>query len=383
MGKSKNCLICYDSFKLYYRLSCGSICCFQCLIQWVKTQSQIYQSNPVYLPCIAYNCKLSINFLEIYPTLPEYCKKQLDDIRVKIIERLRDFEKSCTCKRKGNRNGICNRCGQKQKSEETKYSRFKIMNRFYLMINLYKKRKCEFLTEKWKQFYTRPCPNCEVNIEKNGGCDHMTCFCCQYQYCWTCESKYPTHDFSRHRIDQKRKYTFKLVKSVLILIAMLLIYQIPFVKVITKEVLLFSWKMSPCIAEGIVWIYYKAWRFFLSFVFIRNCPSVISSKVLNKDKTGSIFCIILCLIITHFWGGYETMLKISLGEILIGYLIDFALYIRRIYKQRRIIKTFKSIFKPVASYKAVLMLFGLAVIGVQIAEITLVHNKRPDLKLSL
>eukprot|EP01130_Rhizamoeba_saxonica_P010186 TRINITY_DN4173_c0_g1_i4.p1 TRINITY_DN4173_c0_g1~~TRINITY_DN4173_c0_g1_i4.p1 ORF type:complete len:566 (+),score=125.92 TRINITY_DN4173_c0_g1_i4:65-1762(+) len=36
----------------------------------------------------------------------------------------------------------------------------------------------------------RPCPNCKSNIEKNGGCNHMTCRKCGYHFCWQCMGKF-------------------------------------------------------------------------------------------------------------------------------------------------------------------------------------------------
>ena len=30
------------------------------------------------------------------------------------------------------------------------------------------------------------CPRCDVLIEKNGGCPHMSCQNCHHNYCWSC-----------------------------------------------------------------------------------------------------------------------------------------------------------------------------------------------------
>ena len=33
---------------------------------------------------------------------------------------------------------------------------------------------------------SKPCPSCNVRIEKNGGCQHMHCRACNVHFCWTC-----------------------------------------------------------------------------------------------------------------------------------------------------------------------------------------------------
>ncbi|KAF8849347.1 hypothetical protein BDZ45DRAFT_604509 [Acephala macrosclerotiorum] len=39
---------------------------------------------------------------------------------------------------------------------------------------------------------SKPCPgpNCKVNITRNGGCDHMKCTRCKYEFCWLCLADY-------------------------------------------------------------------------------------------------------------------------------------------------------------------------------------------------
>jgi hypothetical protein len=38
----------------------------------------------------------------------------------------------------------------------------------------------------WVAANTKKCPRCQTPIEKNEGCNHMTCRKCRYEFCWIC-----------------------------------------------------------------------------------------------------------------------------------------------------------------------------------------------------
>jgi hypothetical protein len=41
---------------------------------------------------------------------------------------------------------------------------------------------------------TKPCPSCNTRIEKDGGCNHMSCTKCNFQFCWICGHEWETHN---------------------------------------------------------------------------------------------------------------------------------------------------------------------------------------------
>ncbi|KAH8794580.1 hypothetical protein DL96DRAFT_1481895, partial [Flagelloscypha sp. PMI_526] len=46
--------------------------------------------------------------------------------------------------------------------------------------------------EQWKKEHgVKSCPKCGVDIEKAGGCNHMTCVTCKTHICWICLQTFP------------------------------------------------------------------------------------------------------------------------------------------------------------------------------------------------
>jgi len=45
----------------------------------------------------------------------------------------------------------------------------------------------------WIMANTKSCPKCSKPIEKNQGCNHMTCSQCRHEFCWICMADWKTH----------------------------------------------------------------------------------------------------------------------------------------------------------------------------------------------
>ncbi|PWN32169.1 putative ariadne-1 protein [Meira miltonrushii] len=69
-------------------------------------------------------------------------------------------------------------------------------------------RKCEDDSEtaNWISANTKECPKCDSSIEKNGGCNHMTCRKCRHEWCWICMGPWSDHGnswYNCNRFDEK------------------------------------------------------------------------------------------------------------------------------------------------------------------------------------
>ncbi|ORY33473.1 hypothetical protein BCR39DRAFT_563976 [Naematelia encephala] len=61
-------------------------------------------------------------------------------------------------------------------------------------------------TANWLQANTKECTKCQSTIEKNGGCNHMTCKKCKWEFCWVCMGPWSEHGTSWYqcnRFDEK------------------------------------------------------------------------------------------------------------------------------------------------------------------------------------
>ncbi|TIB28668.1 hypothetical protein E3P86_03819 [Wallemia ichthyophaga] len=65
-------------------------------------------------------------------------------------------------------------------------------------------KKCEDDSEtaNWISANTKECPRCHSTIEKNGGCNHMTCRKCRHEWCWICMGDWSAHGTSYYNCNR-------------------------------------------------------------------------------------------------------------------------------------------------------------------------------------
>jgi ariadne-1 len=62
-------------------------------------------------------------------------------------------------------------------------------------------------TSHWIRANTKDCPKCRALIEKNGGCNHMSCRKCRFQFCWVCMGDWNQHQrdfYNCSRFDESK-----------------------------------------------------------------------------------------------------------------------------------------------------------------------------------
>ncbi len=192
------CPVCFEIYEhsSIISLPCGSSCCLNCLTQWsvskIKGQQLQFEDT---LPCIIFSCQNSFRIEQIYPELSPHHKSSLDQALLSVyLNKTFDIRRcpNNTCSYAGiisttlscTESFECADCGTNWKDQSTK--------------KIWKNPFHEIFSFLWKKIKAKKCPHCFVIIQKDGGCDHMICERCKYEFCWICSTSAPHHNQSYH-----------------------------------------------------------------------------------------------------------------------------------------------------------------------------------------
>ena len=185
------CLICYKNYPDTYFLTIPTTqhkFCKNCVFSYL---SQMIDSNQILHIKCPDDCAVVLLGTDIESLLSEAPELYIRYIRLSKTRQLSMNPNICWCVRAG-----CDQYIERnpQKIHLTCDKCFQEIC-FLCKNGWHGQRTCEQAMNQELMMYiedkdVKRCPSCHHGIEKNNGCNHMTCGQCGYQFCWLCLGKY-------------------------------------------------------------------------------------------------------------------------------------------------------------------------------------------------
>ncbi len=205
-GGGYTCPICYDDTTQTYSMPCGHTFCCDCwsdfcenavnegpncvlttcpeascteIVTEEEMEKSLGKDSPILQKFLSYQLR---SFVESNP-LTRWCPgRGCDRIACALSAAAMESEGSvahcleCTT-------NFCLVCGEEPHAPTSCKALAKWME----------KCRNESETANWILANTKSCPKCSSRIEKNQGCNHMTCQRCRFEFCWICMGDWNDH----------------------------------------------------------------------------------------------------------------------------------------------------------------------------------------------
>jgi hypothetical protein len=191
VNTDKTCLICLDDKKghEFCRLSCcgHSTSCIECLEEMIHASLQEKKTTDI--RCPNQHCAQAINQRDVRRILrnnPGMYKTYNDVVEQEWLTKNGIHCPTPDCpytfiKKSGLKTLTCPQCKQTHCA--------KCLNKHPVKISCDK--AAAGANDQWKKQNSKKCPQCKVDIQKNEGCNHMTCKC-RHEFCWQCSRRWKT-----------------------------------------------------------------------------------------------------------------------------------------------------------------------------------------------
>lgn len=204
-AKSYMCSICSDEYPIediYVLDDCFHRFCFACLAAYVKTS--ILDGNCNRMKCPELDCEKLLHPGEIRHLVDPELFAKFETFSLKhALDNMADLlwcpkpgcgnamigdegEAMVRCSNQECQFTFCSVCKEEWHPDISceKWREWKLEN-----------NENESRTQAWIKKNAKNCPQCKASIEKNGGCNHITCKACDYEFCWLCLKKYTSNHF--------------------------------------------------------------------------------------------------------------------------------------------------------------------------------------------
>ncbi|OMJ73534.1 hypothetical protein SteCoe_27758 [Stentor coeruleus] len=220
-GTQGCCQICFESLAERDALMCGHVFCCNCWRSYIE--DLIRQNSIVEATCPSFGCMLKIPESMVLKYAEEEMKEKYVKLKCCNFITMSQMYKFCPfpgceyiaeCSYMGTYEITCNcdfvfcfGCGE-EAHRPTLCHTVKEWNT---------KNSAESENINWILANTKQCPSCRKPIEKNQGCNHMTCYReiggCGYEFCWLCSGKWSEHSSTTGGYYKCNKYEELVAKN--------------------------------------------------------------------------------------------------------------------------------------------------------------------------
>ncbi|KAL5471679.1 hypothetical protein PMIN07_001515 [Paraphaeosphaeria minitans] len=205
---TRQCAVCSDSIHIadvpsLSRCTHQAATCVGCFARWIESQLTTQGWNGISCPDVSCNSILTHYDVQAYATPEVFAQYDMYSMR-DALGQVANFKwcrnSACTSGQEHDADGnifTCAACGHKAcVTHDVDWHEDETCDEYSYRVSGAKEREQKAQDEASVAAISKlskkcPGPDCAFNIEKNEGCDHMTCSRCRYEFCWECLADYP------------------------------------------------------------------------------------------------------------------------------------------------------------------------------------------------
>lgn len=201
---SGDCLICYTPHTISSPLKklpkCNHGFCRECITRWSIEQLKTLQNiDTDFIRCPQSSCLKKHLLSEIINLLTNVEIVKINDYLAKRYCQITSDVRGCPNSKCENYGFLSSKpCDDPLKcancnTEWDDYAQYTTWKKTQVYFQNIAIKKNEIFSGLFEELFTNMCPKCEVHIQKNGGCMHMTCSKCKFEFCWICKQTWKAH----------------------------------------------------------------------------------------------------------------------------------------------------------------------------------------------